>query len=384
VVTDINSDEVGAGLLALSHNRLPEATARLRAALDHAPRDGRARVRALQGLAEAAYRQDDFTAAARWLREWAAIAGADERARLQPVLRKLDGFAGREPYRIEPGDTEVTLPFEITDPLPVVNVGLGGGRTVPFFLDTGGHEVYLDQGLAAELDLPAYGEVPALGAGGKTGRQGQSRLDRLSLGDLEVRDLPVATQDFAAMGYAEALGVPVKGVLGTAFLSHFLSTIDYRGQALVLRPRSSEWQPPGTVVPFRQVGTHALLAEGTVGDSARDLLLVDTGGAGIAFAGTTAGMRRAGIPLPTGSTVTGPGAGGTAEAVPFTVDRLTLGPAENAVEGRELPGVYFPEGDFDEAVPEYARVPIAGVVSHQFFRPYSLTLDFAGMRLFLG
>jgi predicted aspartyl protease len=373
---------VGAGLLALSRNRLAEATTKLRAAVDRAPRDGRA----LQGLAETAYRQDDFRGSAGWLRRWAAIAGRDERARLQPVLRKLEGFGGATPYRIDPGDSDVRVPFVVTDPLPVVNVGLAGGRTEPFFLDTGGHEVYLDEGLAGELDLPSYGTVAALGAGGKTGRQGQARLDLLRLGDLEVRDLPVATQDFGAMGYAQALGgVPVKGVLGTAFLSHFLAAIDYRGGALLLRPRSAdrlrsyERQPHRAVVPFRLVGTHAIIAEGTVGDSAPALLFVDTGGAGVGFAGTTAGMRRAGIPLPTGAKVTGPGAGGTAEAVPFTVPSITLG----KVEGRELPGVYFPEGDFDEAIPAYTRVPFAGIVSHQFFRPYSLTMDFARMRLFI-
>jgi hypothetical protein len=63
--------------------------------------------------------------------------------------------------------------------------------------------------------------------------------------------------------------------------------------------------------------------------------------------------------------------------VPFVVNDLYLGEArQQNVSG--LAGAFPP-------VLEYAYgFRIAGLISHQFFRPYAVTFDFTGMRLFLS
>lgn len=388
----------GAGAVALLSNRL-DAAKRLLESVASAGGEADPGAWVLQDLMEAAYRQDDFAGAASWLRRLAERADARRREQLRPVVRKLEAFAGVRPYRVT-GDRgggdrgDVRVPFEVTDPLPVVEVGFADGSTEPFFIDTGGHEVYLDRGLARRLGLPGYGTTRITGAGGKQGEEGHARLGVMALGGLRVHDLPVRTLDFDALGFTEALGgVPVKGAIGTAFLYHFLSTIDYTGGALILRPRTAERlrlferqaaDEHQQIVPFWLAGTHYILAKGTIHDSEPMLFFVDTGGAGVGFVGTRSTVERAGIRLRHEKATSGAGAGGTAQIVPFAVDRLTLGD----VAGRNLAGIYFPESDLADALRQnelsHLDFPIGGIVSHEFFRGRSLTIDFVGMRLFVG
>lgn len=381
---------VGAGAVALLHNQLDDAEAWLGRAVERSP----GHVRALQDLAEAAYRRDDFPAAAAWVRRLAGVVSGRQRQELEVRARKLEAFKDRTPYRVDSGPRDVRVPFVVTDPLPVVEVTLGDGVTVPFFIDTGGHEVFVDQALARDLGLPDYGTTTTGAAGGKEGPQGNGRLDALTLGGLSVHDVPVLTLDFAALGFTEALGgIPVKGVIGTAFLYHFLATIDYPGGALALRPRTPDrlrsFEQEATragqhEVPFWLSGTNLVLVQGTVNDSDPMLLFADTGGTGTALYPTNATIERAGIALDHDRATEGVGAAGTVKVVPFVVDKLSLG----AVTGRDLPGFATPGDDPDRTFRTDGLVgrefAVGGFVSHQFFRPYALTFDFDGMRLFLG
>lgn len=383
---DADPDDVetltGAGTVALLGNRLDEATKWLEAAVSRSPDHARA----LQDLAEAAYRRDDFRAAAAWLRRLAALVGEEQRRQIEGVARNLHAFDGRTPYRVEGGAREVRVPFEITDPLPVVNVTLEGGVTVPFFIDTGGHEVFVDQALARDLGLPVHGESQITGAGDKTATIGHGRLPAVTLGDVRYFDLPVTLLDLT---HAQIGGIDVRGVIGTAFLYHHLSTIDYPGGALILGPRTPDHlraferqasRQQQHVVPFWLSGTHFILSWGTVNGSAPMLLFVDTGGAGIGFTAPLSTIERVGgITLRHDDAYTDHGAGGSTRVVPFDVDELTLG----GVTARHVKGVYLPEaaGFLPDDVHEFS---VGGIVTHEFFRRYALTFDFDGMRLFLG
>ena len=64
------------------------------------------------------------------------------------------------------------------------------------------------------------------------------------------------------------------------------------------------------------------------------------------------------------------------KVIPFDLDEIALGAARE----RNLKGFF---GPFPPSL-EYAMgFRIGGIISHQFFRPYALTFDFTGMRLFL-
>src|SRR5262249_16274740 len=115
------------GELALFSNRLSEAESRLQEVLARGPENKQAK----KLLAEAFYRQDDFDRAAKLLGE----LKQDVRA------AQLASFRGQHAYAHEmPAGGPVTLPFVVTDPLPIVRAKVNGGEEVNFVIDTGAPE----------------------------------------------------------------------------------------------------------------------------------------------------------------------------------------------------------------------------------------------------
>jgi hypothetical protein len=149
-------------------------------------------------------------------------------------------------------------------------------------------------------------------------------------------------------------------------------------------------------MPFWLAGDHLLLAWGRVNQSPPVLLylrhnwtvsgerierelgfvLVDTGAAGVGFTGPKSILEEAGIKLAPGAETEGVGGGGAVKITPFSLAELSLGSARET----DLTGVY---GAFPETLEWGNDFRIAGLISHQFFRGYSLTLDFERMRLVL-
>ena len=134
-------------------NRLDDAQKWLEKAITLQPDDADAKVM----LAEAFYRRDDFQKAA------AALNGVDVSSNKlvteqYPTLNvaKLESFKGQMPYELQGNGTVTRLKFVRTDPLPVVNVRVNGGKEVTFFIDTGGSEVTLDTEFAKELGVPQF------------------------------------------------------------------------------------------------------------------------------------------------------------------------------------------------------------------------------------
>jgi hypothetical protein len=372
---------IGAGVVAVLCNRLGEAKTLLEQAIARDPDN----LRILLELTETAYRQDDFPGAAVWLRRLASLVDEPPRAQLEAIARRFESFSDASPWRHAGASQDVRIPFEITDPLPIVNVTLDDRTTVPFLIDTGEHEVGVDRALAQDLGLRTYGSSKGIFAGGKTATIDYGRLNTLAMGEFRMHDVPVNIVDLTVLG--EIGGLPVRGIIGTAFLYHHLSTIDYPGGALILRPRTPERlhefeqqaaREGQQVVPFWLSGTHYILAWGTFNRSEPMLLFVDTGLQDGAFTAPMSTIKRAGM-LRYDEAFVGSGGGGDTTIVPFTVDELTLGP----VTGRGLNGFFFPE-EADEDHVLGRDFPVGGTISHQFFRPYALTFDFVRMRLFLG
>jgi predicted aspartyl protease len=357
------------GRLALLANRLEEAEKWLGKSLALQPGDKLAQ----RSLAEVYRRRDDFERAAPLL----AAAGREAEA------KKLASFKGMVPYQIEGPGQETHLKFVHTDPLPLVRVKVNG-EEVNFILDTGGGEVILDPELAQKAGVVNVGSEKGTFAGGKSAEVGQGRLASLTLGEFVVRNVPVGIQSTRRFA-AAARGKQVDGILGTVLLYHFVPTIDYGNGELVLRRRpGSNAKPTATPVagpqdvevPFWLAGDHLMLASGRVNQSAPVLLLVDTGAAGLGFTGPRSILAEAGIKLPAGPEAEGIGGGGAVKVTPFQLAELSLGAARET----DIPSVY---GAFPESLEWSNDFRIAGLISHQFFRPYALTLDFDRMKLTL-
>ncbi len=357
------------GQIALLGNRLDQAQKRLARAVELMPEEKSAK----SLLGEVYYRRDDFERAAPLF----AAAGREAKS------KKLASFKGRVPYRIE-GDAQITrLKFVHTDPLPLVRVRVNANEEVNFLIDTGASEVVVDTEFAKKIGVDDFGVEQGTFGGGLKADTGEGRVDSITLGDFVVKNVPVSmlnTRRFAAA----ARGKQVDGIIGTVVLYHFLSTIDYTNGELILRRRNkgnlTQFEDAAAskaiVVPYWMAGDHLMLAWGTVNKSAPVLLFADTGAAGIGFTGPQSVLDEAGIKLSSGSGGTGIGGGGSMKIVPFNLEELSLGGASE----RDLMGVF---GPFPASLELTYGFRIAGLISHQFFRPYSVTFDFDGMRIFL-
>jgi hypothetical protein len=369
---------LGLGRIALLSNRLDDAENWLKSASALRPGDTDPRVM----LAEVYYRRDEFEKAA------ASLDGIDVGANSlivsqYPTLNvaKLQSFKGETPYEVHGDGQSIRVKFLRTDPLPLVSVRVNGGEEVTFFIDTGGSEIALDTEFARELGVPQFGTVQGTFSGGQHAEVHQGRIESITLGDWTVRNLPVAMLPLRQL--SQGLGAKrIDGILGTTLFYHFLATLDFPNGELVLRRKDAASLAQfvasasnSVAVPFWMAGDHFMVGWGRVEALPPSLLFVDTGlaGAGVKLAESV--ISRAGIKLEEDKASTGAGGGGTLKIVPYLVHRLSFGRAKED----NVPGLY--DGPFPWQTS--FGFQLAGMVGHDFFKPYVITFDFENMRIFL-
>jgi aspartyl protease len=348
------------GAIALSEKRLADAEQELNLALAQTPADTKAQ----SLMAEIASRRGDFAHAASWL----AKAGKPERA------AAFAAFGQSRPYRIVSAGSPLRVPFVQTDPVPAVLAKVNGAEGL-FLVDTGGAEIVLDSGFAKSADVEVAGSGNGTFAGGKTSGLAYGRIAKFTLNSLEVADVPamlLSTKGFSGA----ATGKPVAGVIGTAFLSRFLATIDYPAGALSLEPSDTSPPPYLIAVPFWLAGDHYIVARGRLDSGADQLFLVDTGLAGFAFTAPASTLKDAAVPIPVPQASPSSSEVGQSAVAPFAIDALSLGD----LHAKNLTGLY---GPFPPSLEAGLGVHLGGIVSHAFFRPYAVTFDFVHMKIYL-
>jgi Aspartyl protease/Tetratricopeptide repeat len=366
------------GRVALLSDRLDDAQKWLEKAISLRPNETDAKVM----LAEVFYRRDDFQKAA------ASLKGVDVSSNKlitsqYPTLNvaKLESFKGQTPYEVEGNGSSTTLKFVKTDPLPVVNVRINGGDEVTFFIDTEGSEVALDTEFAKKLDVPQFGAVQGTFSGGQHAQVQQGRIESLTVGGWTIKNLPAVMLPLRQL--SKGFGVKqIDGIIGTTLFYHFLTTMDYTRGELVLRRKTAEsleefTKSPGkrVAVPIWMASDHFMVGWGRVETLPLTLLFVDSGlmGAGVKLAESV--IKEARIKLDEDKATEGAGGGGKLRIVPYTVHHLSFGD----IKEENVPGLYdgpFPwENSFG--------FHLAGMIGHDFLRPYAVTFDFKNMQIFL-
>jgi hypothetical protein len=298
----------------------------------------------------------------------------------------LESLAGSTPYKVI-SDAEVTrVKFVQTDPLPIVKARINDGDEVYLLIDTGAPELGLDPEFAKSIGARQFDPPEIVKfAGGKTAPVHRGSIDSIQLGEFKITNVPVNMRH----GPRLPMGKRIDGVIGTVFLYHFVSTLDYTNGELVLRRRTpdaladldKQAEARTThIMPFWMEGRHFMVAWGRVNDADPCLLFVDTGLALMAMRGglvcPESTVKAAGIDLSALPSFQGMGGGGPITVTPFEVRELSLGDAIQT----DLMGVH---GGFPPES-EYAHgFRLGGIISHGFFRPYALTFDFDRMRLYL-
>lgn len=366
------------GRIALLSNRLDDAQKWLEKAVTLQPGESDPKVM----LAEAFYRRDDFQKAA------AALNGVDVSSNKlireqYPTLNvaMLESFKGQTPYELHGNGKSTRAKFVKTNPLPIVNVRVNDGKEVTFFIDTGGSEVTLDTEFAKELGVPQFGAVQGTFSGGQHAQVQLGRIESLTVGDWTVKNVPTAMLPLRQL--SEGLGVKqINGIIGTTLFYHFLATMDYPKGELVLRRKDTQGleefkKSPGKRItaPIWMASDHFMVGWGRVETLPPTLLFVDTGlvGAGVKLAESV--IKEAGIKLEENRAAEGAGGGGTLKIVPYTVHHLSFGD----IKEENVQGVY--DGPFPWE--NMFGFHLAGMVGHEFFKPYAVTFDFQNMQIFL-
>lgn len=357
------------GEIALFNNRFTEAEVWLSKAIDSQSADTRPKVL----LAEVYYRQDKFQKAASLLRSIGR----------KVVAEKLMSFKDTRPYQIDTKEDYTSVRFIMTDPLPVVEVRVNGSKNVNFLIDTGASELVIDTEFAKEIGVVEFGQQIGTFAGGKKAQFRNGRIDSIVLGDFAIKNVPVHIMNVRRFSKPIFGGTRIDGIVGTVLLYHLISTLDYPEGRMILRLKTKknlkELEKESIdriVVPFWMAGDHFMVAWGKVNKSGPLLFFVDTGLAGGGFTCPQATVEEAGIKLNKDLAGEGIGGGGKVEVIPFLVDSLALGDVkEYNVHGLNTSAPFPLEYSFG--------FRIGGLISHGFFKNYSLTFDFKGMRLLL-
>jgi hypothetical protein len=288
-----------------------------------------------------------------------------------------------EPYRAvwEEGDA-TSVPFLVTDPLPVIEVEVDGRKTT-VLIDTGGDCLILDPGIAAELGIEVVASMMGMFAGGMEAEVGFARAKTLKLGGVTLRSVPIAVLPTGGM---EIGGHRLEGIVGTSVLKQFLATLDYPNDRLVLRSPSGSAASKFLAdakddaldeVPFYLQSTHFLMAQGSLNGVDGLVFHVDSGLAGTAaFSAPQQTLEYVGIPVPEVEVHPeniGGGGGGFATGA-FDIAELGLGRLRQTdlagSFGALLPQSFMMLGFIQD-----------GLISHNFLRQYAWTLDFEGMRM---
>jgi len=214
---------------------------------------------------------------------------------------QLGSLSGLTPYGVL-GETDVAhVKFEQTDPLPLVKARVNNSDEVYLLIDTGAPTLMLAPEFAQSVGVRKFGP-PETGrfAGGRTAPVHRGTIDSIQLGEFKITHVPVSMRE----GPRLPMGRRIDGIIGTALLYHFVSTLDYPDGELVLRRKTKEVrdemdafaQAPGVhTAPFWMAGTHFMVAWGRVNEAEPRLFFADTGLAGGGFLCPESTIKAAGI-----------------------------------------------------------------------------------------
>jgi len=208
---------------------------------------------------------------------------SDKTSWTRAEIRFLDSFRGRVPVDFgAAAATTWTVPVRINKDKVFVRVKVNGGSATEFVLDTGAEQTIVSRDLARRRRIPAVTAMESAGVGDVGMRTLEvARIDRLQIGDLDVRNVPCLIKN-------PPLGdLPAREVDSFSPLALGLSMrLDYRTRQLVMTRALPETQYL-TELPLRLY--RLATVRGAVNGQPAPFV-VDTGGEAISISQSAAGQ----------------------------------------------------------------------------------------------
>ena len=266
-----------------THNRLEEALDRALKAVAASPTDGEIH-HTIGDIYERLHRFDEAANAyTNYINLLPNKDRSEKAAWSRAQVRFLEAFAGRQPVEVDEQDNTMlhTVPFRLVRDKIVVQGRVNGGGPQDFILDTGSEETVISGETARRTGVRPITFTLSAGVG-EVGLRGLqlARIDRLQIGTLEVRNLPVMIKNPALQG------IPTREGEGFSPLSLGLSMmIDYERRLLTIG-RNLPDQNADVRLPMR---VHRLaMVRGLLNSTRPAYFVVDTGGEVISISADTA------------------------------------------------------------------------------------------------
>lgn len=206
----------------------------------------------------------------------------------------------------------------------IVWASLDGHAPMPFILDTGGHAI-LTALAARTLGLRSSGGGESGGSGAGTIAVRCTRVQRVRIGDAELRDQPFLVIPYPHAFYERGRRTPLAGIIGLEFFERYATRIDYANQRVTFTPLARfRYRGNGTAIPFRFQDDMPMVearADGYPG-----LFGTDTGNSGsLILFGRYLDRNGFFARYRGGFTILGHGTGGTNTGRPETLRAFTIG-----------------------------------------------------------
>lgn len=277
------------------------------------------------------------------------------------------------PIRISLEGVSVTS-FErdkLTPFLPGVVGSVNGMKTI-FRFDTGGTFVAMSPALAT-----SFGVRSSNCAGGFANLQTTQvcfGVADIVVGQARVENAPVVV---VASLPAEQQGVELGPVLGTNFMSHFLSTIDAPRNRIILSRRGDRSANRQHIrllgsskrrIPFLLWSDHFILAKGSAGKNNNLIYFVDSGLVSVDSDGTQAGLL---LPKSEAAKWSGNADQSPEGSIVTLGSRIGLGSTTQSGQR----GLILPDAAW-KAFGSFGGIKVNALISYGFLKNWSWTLDF--------
>lgn len=263
---------------------------------------------------------------------YSKLASAMDRAKMPTLAGRFRSFVGKPVAVSSAGACVTSLPMLTNEPLATVEIEVLGTK-VPAIVDTGAGHLILSESLADELGV----SIRPFGSDGKGPMIGHGQIEKVTLGDITIANVPVEIFRDADMARnAGDVAGGVKAAFGLAMLTEFMVTIDTPGKSLELVGgrkgcnKDLEARRTGSSVRFWRAELNYLYVKAKI-DGAVGVYLLNTGIRGADMAATQVAYAHAGIGSP---------AFRTDEAPAVTVGEVAIGTSFSAKNANAAYGFF--------------------------------------------
>lgn len=365
----------GAGMLDFYENRIEESLPKLLEAEYLDSKEPDFTFSLAQVLARAEKYREAGDAYERFLRN-APITDTERRSRIKGLINFLRYLGNKQKlYAVDKEIDQATVPIELVNLRPVIEVGINGSKEkFRFVLDTGSGISVISEQTASKLKMKPVargGLARAIGGDGKF-EIVYGFLKSIKIGETKIQYVPVYIRKFHDDGNE------VDGYIGLSLISKFLTTVDYGNLSFTLtrknKTSSEKFENESLALPLRLTSSGFLSGEVQIEGIESPLNFIFDTGASVSVISNLLASSDELSRFQMEEKMRVVGAAGVTENVNlFMLPRVTFG----SYSGEDIRAIALNLDIINEA----SGFQQAGILGGNFLQNYRLTFDFQNSKV---